>query len=110
MDHGSSFKLVVGLGNPGYEYAETRHNIGFMITNRLLGLLPGSFEETKACSGICWKGRLGGRSLYVLNPMTYMNLSGKSVTALAESNGISVEEIIVVYDDVDFPLGRIKFR
>lgn len=105
----NSFALVAGLGNPGTEYAETRHNIGFMVTARLLDILSGNFEESRVCSGVCWKGRLGGRTLYVLNPMTFMNLSGKSIAALGRVAGVSVKEMILVYDDVDLPLGRLRF-
>lgn len=110
-DSGSGvISLVVGLGNPGREYEKTRHNAGFMATSRLLAGLPGRFEQEKGFAGIYWKGRLQGRTLYVLNPMTFMNLSGKSAIALMRTMNIKADEIMVVYDDSDLPLGRIRFR
>lgn len=102
--------LVIGLGNPGREYERTRHNAGFMVTDKLREILPGSFDQVKGFSGMYWKGRLQGRSLYVLQPETFMNLSGKSVSAMMRTLEIHPEEIMVVYDDVDLPLGRIRFR
>ncbi len=110
-DSGSGFiSLVVGLGNPGREYEFSRHNAGFMATSCLPECLPGQFEKVKGFSGIYWKGRTQGRTLYILQPMTYMNLSGKSVAALMRTMNIKAEEVLVVYDDSDLPLGRIRFR
>jgi len=104
------FKLVVGLGNPGSEYEKTRHNAGFMVTAELLQKLPGTFEKNRAHAGICWKGRSKGQNLFVLNPETYMNLSGKSVISIMRAHDIKPEEVIVVYDDVDLPLGKIRLK
>ncbi|MBN2640804.1 MAG: aminoacyl-tRNA hydrolase [Victivallales bacterium] len=104
------FKLVVGLGNPGVEYKDTRHNIGFMVSERILKKLPGSFERIHGHGGTYWKGRSRGGMLFVLNPETYMNLSGKAVKSLMQANDIEVEEVMVVYDDVDLPLGRIRLK
>ncbi len=102
--------LVIGLGNPGREYEQTRHNAGFMATGRLLKRLSGQFETVRGFSGIYWKGRRQGRNLYVLHPMTFMNLSGKSVAAMMKTMNIKADEIMVVYDDSDLPLGRLRFR
>lgn len=102
--------LVIGLGNPGAEYAGTRHNAGFMAIDRLLRLLPGSFEEKQVSSGVAWLGRSRGRNLTLLKPMTFMNLSGKAVAAMMRSQHLTPGEILVVYDDVDLPLGRLRLR
>ncbi|MDD3119680.1 MAG: aminoacyl-tRNA hydrolase [Victivallales bacterium] len=102
--------LVVGLGNPGREYEKTRHNAGFMATARLRERLPGEFEQIHGFSGVYWKGRLRGQNLYLLQPMTFMNLSGKSVAAMMRTLNFTAAEILVVYDDSDLPLGRIRFR
>ncbi len=96
-------RLVVGLGNPGARYASTRHNAGFMLVERLVGDAP-------------WErfGRLGraakrARVLFA-EPLTYMNESGKFVAALAKERGIEPGEMLVCYDDLDLPVGRIRLR
>lgn len=102
--------LIAGLGNPGSEYENTRHNAGFMAIDSLLENLPGKLDSQNICSGVVWTGRFRGRKLFLQKPMTFMNNSGKAVAALAAKNGISPEEILVVYDDVDLPPGRIRIR
>jgi len=106
----STIGLVVGLGNPGAEYAGSRHNAGFMVIDRLLKLLPGTFTEKAVSSGTAWCGRIKGRNLTLLKPMTFMNLSGKAVAPLLRSQQLTPAEILVVYDDVDLPLGRLRLR
>jgi len=105
-----AISLVVGLGNPGAEYAATRHNAGFMVIDRLLKLLPGSFEEKQVSSGVAWQGRTRGRNLTLLKPMTFMNLSGKAVAAMMRAQHLTPAELLVVYDDVDVQLGRLRLR
>ncbi len=106
----SRIKLVVGLGNPGVEYAGTRHNAGFALIEQLLKKLPGSFEKYSKHHGIVFRGRFRGGELLMLMPMTYMNLSGKAVAALAAGADIAPQEILVAYDDVDIQLGRMRLR
>jgi PTH1 family peptidyl-tRNA hydrolase len=103
-------QLVVGLGNPGREYEKTRHNAGFEAIDALLKMLPGNYDKKEGCSGIYWDGRFKGQNLTLLKPMTFMNLSGRSVAALARRNELQPEEIMLVYDDVDLPLGKIRLR
>jgi len=98
---------VVGLGNPGPRYRYTRHNVGFMVIHRwarALGarLVSHRFEGKSGSAGF------QDRELLLLCPQTFMNLSGKSVKMCAESLGIRTEEILVVHDDLDLPLGRVK--
>jgi PTH1 family peptidyl-tRNA hydrolase len=101
-----SIRLIVGLGNPGKEYANTRHNVGFMIVDRMAQAAGVSFGFEKA-----WKGevcRLGDACL--LKPMTYMNLSGESVRSLQQFHKIAAAEILVVLDDMALPLGSIRLK
>lgn len=102
--------LIAGLGNPGAEYSATRHNMGFMALDRLLARLPGKFEAVHGCSSRYWRGAYAGGTLLLQKPETYMNLSGDAVSALMKREGILPGEIIVVYDDMDLSLGRIRIR
>ncbi|WP_217704909.1 aminoacyl-tRNA hydrolase [Victivallis sp. Marseille-Q1083] len=110
MQTANPIRLVVGLGNPGGEYAATRHNIGFMALDALLAALPGSFEKRHGLNSFYWQGRFRGRNLYLQQPQTYMNLSGVAVRQLVNSANIMPEEILVVHDDLDLELGRIRLR
>ena len=81
--------LIVGLGNPGPEYAGTRHNAGFMVIDRLLAGFPaGRFEERHTASSSVWAGKFRGRALLLQKPLTFMNLSGQAVALLARRSGI----------------------
>ncbi|OGV48817.1 MAG: aminoacyl-tRNA hydrolase [Lentisphaerae bacterium GWF2_52_8] len=103
-------RIIVGLGNPGREYAETRHNAGFMVLERLRSRLSGSFKPSAASQAQAWEGRARGETLYLLQPLTYMNLSGAALGPFARRHEIGPEEILLVYDDMDLPLGRIRMR
>ena len=104
-------KLVVGLGNPGREYESTRHNVGFMTIEKLLAGFPaGRFEETSTAESRLFSGRFRGKVLFLQMPQTYMNLSGKAVAVFARRNQINPEEILIVSDDLDLPLGRMRLR
>lgn len=103
--------LIVGLGNPGPEYAGTRHNAGFMVIDRLLAGFPaGRFEERHTASSSVWTGKFRGRALLLQKPLTFMNLSGQAVALLARRNGIQPESILVISDDLDLPVGRLRLR
>ncbi len=104
------FKLVVGLGNPGAEYAGTRHNMGFMVIERLLNRLPGRWEKVHQLESFCYYGRLGGGKLILQMPLTYMNASGVAVAALLRREEIAPAEMLVVYDDMDLEPGRLRLR
>jgi PTH1 family peptidyl-tRNA hydrolase len=104
-------KLIVGLGNPGAEYEKTRHNIGFMLIDRMIAsLAAGPTEEIHRHSSQIWKYRFGGRTMWLQKPLTYMNLSGEAVAPLCRRQDIAASEVLIVYDDVDLPLGRIRIR
>lgn len=102
-------KLIVGLGNPGNDYEKSRHNIGWMVVDAFARKfrIDVSKHEKDALTG---EGRVGGGSVVVAKPLTYMNLSGGAVKLLAQAYLDSTDELIVVYDDVDLPLGRLRIR
>jgi PTH1 family peptidyl-tRNA hydrolase len=101
--------LVVGLGNPGDEYAVTRHNIGFQVANRLAKRARLEFDK-KAAGARVAEGALGQLRIAVAKPQTFMNESGRSVRRLLERYRVDPSRLVVVYDDVDLPLGRIRIR
>ncbi|MFH2123303.1 MAG: aminoacyl-tRNA hydrolase [Pseudomonadota bacterium] len=99
--------LVVGLGNPGGEYAATRHNAGFMVVDELVGRFGGAVDQEK------WQAHftqlvLWGSKIFFLKPDTFMNLSGKSVARYVDFYKIEPDRILVVHDDLDMPPGRVK--
>lgn len=101
--------LVVGLGNPGTRYRNTYHNIGFMTADALAKKCKLRFTG-KECAALTAKGKLDGVPFVVAKPQTFMNLSGESVKQLVKKYCDSEEELIVVYDDADLPVGRMRFR
>ena len=102
-----ALKLVVGLGNPGPEYEKTRHNVGFRLADRLVGGAD-SFSAGKNFKGLGMAVKRG--DLWVAKPMTYMNLSGEFVKQFAAYHNIAVPEILVVYDEMALPLGKLRLR
>ncbi|MDP3541871.1 MAG: aminoacyl-tRNA hydrolase [Elusimicrobiota bacterium] len=102
-----ALKLVVGLGNPGPEYEDTRHNVGFRLADRLVGEADFSWKDFKGL-GIAAKSEAGG--LWIAKPMTYMNLSGEFVQKFAAYHNIALEDILIVYDEMALPLGKIRLR
>ncbi|NQS75739.1 MAG: aminoacyl-tRNA hydrolase [Peptococcaceae bacterium] len=102
-------KLIVGLGNPGREYAGTRHNIGFMVIDRLahkLGVKVGR-KKFKALFG---QAQIGSKKVLLAKPQTYMNLSGQAVSALLRWHKLGPADLIVVFDDMDLPPGKLRIR
>lgn len=110
-----SISLIVGLGNPGTEYERTRHNIGFMAADALASDWSISLGKEKRFYGIFGEGRIFstfGHSgkIRLLKPTTYMNLSGQAVRACADWFKCSPANILVIYDDMDLPLGKLRLR
>lgn len=101
--------VVVGLGNPGEQYCDTRHNIGFVAIEQLAARL-GTQVKKKGYSGLYAIGALGGKEICMLQPQTFMNLSGESVVAALKGLKVGIESLIVIHDDLDMPLGRIKIK
>ena len=104
-------KLIVGLGNPGSEYEKTRHNAGFMTVDKLLSTMPeGAFTESHSAESRVFTGKFRGKALVLQMPLTFMNCSGKAVALLSRRNNIAPEEILVISDDLDLPVGRLRIR
>jgi PTH1 family peptidyl-tRNA hydrolase len=104
-------RLVVGLGNPGKEYVNTRHNIGFMVIDELLADSSVSiFKSQKNLDSWIWRGALGNQDILLQKPLSYMNLSGDVIAKLCDRCDISPRQVLVVYDDVDLPLGSLRLR
>lgn len=101
--------LIVGLGNPGKQYEKTVHNVGFMVVDRLLDKL-GVKAKDKGCEAVFATTFCKGRKVVIAKPQTYMNLSGESVKQLVKYNNMETSDVIVVYDDIDLPLGAIRIR
>ncbi|SMP10892.1 peptidyl-tRNA hydrolase, PTH1 family [Desulfurobacterium pacificum] len=103
-------KLIVGLGNPGKEYENTRHNVGWMIIDRVCEKLSCSDFREKFKGLIAeWRNE-EGEKVFFLKPLTYMNRSGESVKEVANFFKINPAEILVIYDDLDLPLGKLRIR
>ncbi len=100
----NEIRLIVGLGNPGLDYAKTRHNAGFMAVDRLLAKRSGQFVRNRF--GLI--GKWG--EIILLKPLTYMNLSGEAVALVQRFYKISTESILVIADDLDLPLGKLRIR
>ena len=106
-----AYKLIVGLGNPGGEYAKTRHNMGFMLLEKFLQEhRPERWEKQHTCNSFCYVGNYAGSKLILQFPQTYMNNSGTAVAKLMRQEKIEPAELIVVYDDMDLAPGRLRIR
>ncbi|MGN2391111.1 aminoacyl-tRNA hydrolase [Pelomicrobium sp. G1] len=103
-------RLVVGLGNPGPQYAGTRHNAGFWWVERIAERQRAAWREEPKFHGAVARVAEGDVDLWLLKPLTYMNLSGRAVGALARFYRIAPESILVVHDELDFPPGTIKLK
>lgn len=104
-------KLYVGLGNPGPEYKYTRHNIGFMIIDTLLGKLNINSNEQKAqFKGLVCKTKINNEDVFIFKPLTFMNLSGQAVKEIVDYYKIPIDDIVVIHDDMDFELGKFKLK
>lgn len=102
-------RLIVGLGNPGRKYEKTRHNVGFMVVDELLRKLR-IHEHSEECLSHLYRVRVGGREVLLAKPQTYMNNSGLAVANLLEEYRMEAGEMLVVHDDLDLPLGRLRLR
>lgn len=101
--------LIVGLGNPGSEYEKTRHNVGFMAVDELAQIYGfGPFKSK--FDGLIAEGKIASEKVYILKPQTYMNLSGNSVVKAANFYKILPQNIIVIHDDMDLPVGKLKAK
>ncbi|EOT2914323.1 aminoacyl-tRNA hydrolase [Clostridium perfringens] len=101
--------LIVGLGNPGKQYEQTRHNIGFDVIDYMANKYNIDVNRGKF-KGICGEGFIENKKVILLKPLTYMNLSGESIRELANFYKLEDDEIIVVYDDISLDIGRLRIR
>ena len=104
-------QLIVGLGNPGAKYDRTRHNVGFVLVDHLAKSWQISLSDNKKFQGIFGEGVGAHRSkIRLLKPQTFMNLSGQSIRAVTDWYKLPPESVLVVYDDMDLPLGKLRLR
>ncbi|NPV26910.1 MAG: aminoacyl-tRNA hydrolase [Firmicutes bacterium] len=106
---GREHKLIIGLGNPGEEYSRTRHNLGFMAIDHLSSQwgIPVRKSKYQALWG---EGRVGVAKVVLIKPQTFMNLSGQAVKGFVQAYQLTPQDILVIYDDLDLPVGRIRLR
>jgi peptidyl-tRNA hydrolase, PTH1 family len=107
---GTPLKIIVGLGNPGPEHLLTRHNAGFWFVDALAAQLGGRFRSHNRFQGEICRAQLGSLELTLLKPMTYMNRSGLSIRALADYLKVAPSEILVAHDELDLPVGDVRFK
>lgn len=103
-------QLVVGLGNPGDNYARTRHNLGFLVADLLAARLGAKFKAHKRSGAEVCTGRLAGRSVVLAKPRCYMNESGRQVGPLAKFYSVPPADIVVIHDELDLEFGRIRLK
>jgi len=103
-------QLLVGLGNPGAQYAGTRHNVGFMALERLAAQHGSSFRQQSKLHGLLAEVGSGPSRLRLLMPQTFMNDSGRSIRAALDWFGLEPQQVLVLVDDMDLPLGRLRLR
>ena len=102
--------LVVGLGNPGPNYAKTRHNLGFMVADILAERIGSGFKVHKKSGAEVTTGRLGGRSVVLAKPRVYMNESGRQVGPLAKFYSVAPADVVILHDELDIEFGRIRLK
>ncbi|MBP1967217.1 aminoacyl-tRNA hydrolase [Paenibacillus aceris] len=102
-------KCFIGLGNPGKQYEMNRHNVGFMAIDRFAAKWGINSFQSKG-KGLLGEGNVNGTKVFLLKPMTYMNLSGESMRAILDFYKAKVEDVVIIYDDMDTPFGQIRLR
>jgi len=105
---GSPEKVIIGLGNPGHRYARTRHNAGFTVVERMAGK-SGEWKDYRRLASIC-PIEIDGTAVMLVRPLTFMNNSGEAVEALLSRWDLGPEDLLVIYDDLDLPVGSIRLR
>ena len=103
-------KIVVGLGNPGAEYANTPHSIGFEVVDAIAASIGASWEFKKSFNALLAKGAFAGFPVTLAKPQTYMHLSGNSVAPLVKYSNAKPADLLVIQDDIDLPVGRLRVR
>lgn len=106
----STLRAIVGLGNPGAEYAATRHNAGFWFADRVAALGGGTFRQEAKFHGELAKVRIDGTELLLLKPSTYMNKSGQAAQALAGFYKLTPDSLLIAHDEMDLPAGTVRLK
>lgn len=101
--------VIAGLGNPGMEYMNTRHNVGFNAIDLIADMYNIKVDRVKF-KGVCGEGNIKGEKIMLLKPTTYMNLSGESLRSLMDFYKLESNQIIVIYDDISLPIGRLRVK
>ena len=102
-------KIIVGLGNPGKEYENTRHNLGYKVIDKLSEKLKISLNRERL-EGLSGNGKYNDEKIMLVKPLTYMNLSGNCVSKILKYYKLTEKELIVIYDDIDIPVGKIRIK
>ena len=103
-------KIIAGLGNPGAQYENTPHSVGFEAVDAIAAEIGASWEEKRQFKCMMAKGNFAGQQVMLVKPMTYMNLSGDSVAPVVKYHNATPADLLVVQDDIDLPLGRMRIR
>ena len=103
-------KIVVGLGNPGLKYEFTRHNIGFRVVDSLAQTIEIEFKKVRSYYSLISRGMIDNHKLMLVKPQTFMNLSGRAVSKIVSYYKIPLQDLLIVYDDLNLELGQIKIR
>lgn len=103
-------RIVVGLGNPGAQYANTPHSVGFEAVDRIAASIGANWELKKSFNALMARGTFAGLPVMLVKPQTYMNLSGEAVAPIVKYNNATAADLLVIQDDIDLPVGRIRVR
>ncbi|GAF83083.1 unnamed protein product [marine sediment metagenome] len=103
-------KIVVGLGNPGLKYEFTRHNIGFRIVDSLAQDIEAEFKKVKSYYSLISRGMINNQKVILIKPQTFMNLSGRAVSKVVSYYKIPLQDLLIVYDDLNLELGQVRIR
>lgn len=102
-------KMIIGLGNPGKEYAQTKHNVGFMVIDAIADQLNVAVEK-KQCQALIQTANWAGQKVLLVKPQTFMNLSGQAVMELLHYYNDRIDDLLVIHDDLDLPPGQLRFK
>ena len=103
-------KVIVGLGNPGAQYENTPHSVGFEAVDRIAASIGANWELKKSFNALMARGTFAGLPVMLVKPQTYMNLSGEAVAPIVKYNNATAADLLVIQDDIDLPVGRIRVR
>ena len=103
-------RIIVGLGNPGAQYANTPHSVGFEAVDRIAAAIGANWELKKSFNALMARGTFAGLPVMLVKPQTYMNLSGEAVAPIVKYNNATAADLLVIQDDIDLPVGRIRVR